>query len=80
MLPAGTWTEAEAHCNQADVILVAGSSLEVWPAAALPALAVEQGARLIINNLTATPLDDKADVILPINVADALPKLASLIL
>lgn len=80
MLPEQTWAEAEAHCAQADVILVAGSSLEVWPAAALPALAVEHGAHLIINNLTPTPLDNRADVLLPIDVAEALPQLARLTL
>ncbi len=78
MLPEQTWAEAEAHCARADVVLVAGSSLEVWPAAALPALAVERGAHLIINNLTATPLDEQADVLINLNVAEALPDLARL--
>jgi NAD-dependent deacetylase len=76
MLPAETWLAAEEHCKRADVMLVAGSSLEVWPAAALPELAIENGARLIINNLTPTPLDRSADVILRANVADVLPQLA----
>lgn len=75
MLPAGTWQQAEAHCLQADVILVAGSSLEVWPAASLPELAVEHGAHLIINNLSPTHLDLQADVLLPGDVADILPEL-----
>jgi NAD-dependent deacetylase len=80
MLPHQTWMEAEAHCKRADVILVAGSSLEVWPAASLPELAVEHGAHLIINNLSPTFLDRQADVLLPADVADALPKIASLVL
>lgn len=80
MLPEDIWAGAEAHCAKADVVLVAGSSLEVWPAAALPAMAVEQGAHLIINNLTDTPLDSKAEILLPVNVAEALPQLARLIL
>ena len=79
MLPAETWQEAEAHCQQADLVLVVGSSLEVWPAAALPQLAVENGARLIINNLSPTPLDNSADVLLPANVADILPALVRLV-
>lgn len=77
MLPYETWLKSEAHCKQADVILVAGSSLEVWPAASLPELAVENGAHLIINNLSPTPLDGRADVLLPGNVAEILPKIAS---
>lgn len=80
MLPYHTWQAAEEHCKHADVILVAGSSLEVWPAASLPELAVEHGAHLIINNLTPTFLDRHAEVLLPANVADVLPKIASLIL
>ena len=80
MLPAETWIEAEEHCIQADLVLVAGSSLEVWPAASLPALAVEHGAQLVLINLTPTPLDRNADVLLPANVAEALPRLADLVL
>lgn len=80
MLPVDTWQEAEEHCRQADVLLVAGSSLEVWPAAALPELAVENGARLIINNLTPTPLDSSADILLPANVAEVIPELAKRVL
>lgn len=80
MLPADTWSESEEHCKQADLILVAGSSLEVWPAAALPELAVEQGAHLIINNLTPTPMDRSAEAILRADVAEVLPKLADLVL
>ncbi len=80
MLPVDIWQGAEEHCTRADVILVAGSSLEVWPAASLPELAVERGARLIINNLTPTFLDRQAEILLHANVADVLPKIASLIL
>ncbi|RPJ49491.1 MAG: NAD-dependent deacylase [Chloroflexi bacterium] len=80
MLPHDTWTEAERHCRRADVILVAGSSLEVWPAASLPDLAVEHGARLIINNLSPTFLDEQADALLAADVAEVLPKIASLVL
>jgi len=80
MLPETTWREAEDHCRRADAILVAGSSLEVWPAAALPEMAVESGAALIINNLSPTPLDASAAVLIPQDVAEALPQIADLIL
>lgn len=59
-----------------DLMLVAGSSLEVMPAADLPALAVRSGARLILVNLGLTPYDHLADVILRGDVAKVLPKLA----
>lgn len=80
MLPSATWLAAEEHCRQADLVLVVGSSLEVWPAAALPELCTDNGAALIINNLSATHLDHRADVLLPVNVAEALPEIASIAL
>lgn len=80
MLPVETWNQAEQHCQQADVILVIGSSLEVWPAAALPEIAVDHGAKLIINNLTTTHLDGRAQALLQSNVAEILPELTRRIL
>jgi NAD-dependent deacetylase len=74
------WRQAEDQSQRADVMLVVGSSLEVWPAASLPELAAENGAHLIINNLTPTFLDERAEVLLPANVADVLPKIASMVL
>jgi NAD-dependent deacetylase len=79
MLPTETWLAAERACKNADVILVAGSSLEVWPAASLPELGVEHGARLIINNMTPTYLDSQADVLLPMDVSEAIPRIAGLL-
>ncbi len=80
MLPAAVWMEAEEYCRTADVILVAGSSLEVYPANALPEVGVENGASLIINNLSPTHLDPYATARIPIDVAEALPRIASLTL
>ena len=80
MLPAQTWMEAEEHCRAADAILVVGSSLSVFPAASLPEIAVENGAAMIINNLSPTHLDASADVLLPIDVAEAMPQIANYIL
>src|SRR5512140_3821773 len=42
-LPADVWDESYALCEQADVMLVVGSSLEVVPAASLPLTAVQRG-------------------------------------
>ena len=78
MLPAAVWMEAEEFCRTADVILVAGSSLEVYPANALPEVGVENGASLIINTLSPTHLDRYAAAHIPLDVAEALPRIASL--
>ena len=79
MLPMQTWQAAEEYSKSADVFLVAGSSLEVVPAAGLPYHAVEHYAKLIINNYTPTYLDEQAEVVITINAAEALPRIAQLI-
>jgi NAD-dependent deacetylase len=73
LLPEGPFLEAEAACRQADVLLVAGSSLQVTPAAWLPETARAAGVRLIIANDEPTPLDGLADVVLRGRVGKTLP-------
>jgi NAD-dependent deacetylase len=80
MLPTQTWADAEEHCRRADLMLVVGSSLEVWPAAALPEMCADNGAGLVINNLSPTHLDERANVLVPLNVAEALPEIARIAL
>jgi NAD-dependent deacetylase len=48
---------------QADLLVVVGSSLQVYPAAALPMHAFDAGARLVIINDEATPYDGLADLV-----------------
>ncbi len=50
--------------RRADVFLAIGSSLVVEPAASLPRLARQHGARLVIVNRDPTPLDDLADAVI----------------
>lgn len=75
-LPILTWQKAQEACRQADLILVAGTSLEVMPVAGLPMLAIQNGAPLILVNETATYLDVRAEVLLQGNVAELLPLVA----
>ncbi len=72
-LPIKVWEEARWACEQADFMLVVGSSLEVVPAAELPYWAVENQAHLVINTLSATYLDERADVLLPYDVTEIMP-------
>jgi NAD-dependent deacetylase len=76
MLPVDPWDQAEVACLQADLILVAGTSLEVMPASSLPLDGFHRGAKLVIMNLSPTPLDSLAEVVLPLDVASGLPELA----
>ncbi len=78
-LPVALLHEAYAAARGCDVLLVAGSSLEVMPAAELPLEAVMHGARLIIVNLDPTYLDDRADVLIHADVAEILPQIAAAI-
>jgi NAD-dependent deacetylase len=75
-LPAAVMWEAQRYTRQCDVMLVAGSSLEVVPACDLPRLARQHGARLILVNLQPTYMDDQADVTLHADVTDVLPQIA----
>jgi len=50
--------------RECDLFLAIGSSLVVHPAAGLPALAKDKGARLVIINRDATPLDGIADLVI----------------
>ena len=60
-LPQAAWTQAQKQARQADLVLVAGSSLEVLPVAGLPMQALDKGAHLIIINNMPTYLNVRAD-------------------
>ena len=63
-MPERAMREAERRASQADVLLVIGSTLVVYPAASLPGLALAAGARLAIINLSETPYDHAAQVLI----------------
>ena len=67
--------EAFALARQADLLLVLGSSLVVYPAAAIPETVAAHGAPLIIVNREPTPLDGLAAVALRGEVERVLPAL-----
>lgn len=74
-LPWAAWRAAEEAVEQADVLLVAGSSLEVYPVAELPYRAARRGAKVILVNLTPTAFDPHASLVLRGDVAHLLPAL-----
>jgi len=76
LLPQAAYERAEAACRACEVLLVVGSSLEVYPVAALPALAVERGAQLIIVNREATPVDRLAALVVRGEAGAVLPGIA----
>jgi len=79
-LPRAAWERAEAMTACCDAFLAVGSSLVVYPAARLPELAAESGARLLILNREPTPLDPLADVVLRGECGELLPRLVEALL
>lgn len=63
-MPVKETREAELRARQSDVFVVVGSSLVVYPAAFMPLYAKQSGAALVIVNLSETPHDDSADVLI----------------
>ncbi len=59
-LPQAAFEAAFSDTSQADLFLVLGTSLTVYPAASLPEIALRNGAKLVIVNAQPTPLDDHA--------------------
>jgi NAD-dependent deacetylase len=75
-LPQAAWFEAQNAARQCDLMVVAGSSLEVLPVAGLPMQAVDRGAHLIVVNNSPTYINVRADVVIMDDVADILPEIA----
>ena len=64
LLPVAAIERATALAQQAGLLLVVGSSLEVWPVAGLPDETLRCGGRLAIVNREATPYDRRAALVL----------------
>lgn len=75
-LPQKAWLAAQKACRACDLMLVAGSSLEVLPVAGLPMQALDAGAHLVIVNNTPTYLHERADASILADVADIIPEIA----
>ena len=63
-MPVEEMRRAEALSRECDLFIVIGSSLVVYPAASMPLIAKDAGARLVIINYTATDMDARADIVI----------------
>jgi NAD-dependent deacetylase len=76
VLPEPAITRAQHLAREAGVLLVVGSSLEVWPVNELPELALAHGGRLAIVNRGGTQYDHAADVVIDAGAGETLRALA----
>jgi NAD-dependent deacetylase len=67
---------AQREAARADLFLALGTSLVVYPAAALPEVALRTGARLVVFNAEETPFDGYADAVCRDQLGEVLPALA----
>jgi NAD-dependent SIR2 family protein deacetylase len=72
-LPAKDLTESYEHAQRCDLFLVAGSSLVVYPAAEMPRVALQAGAKLVIINQGETPYDRHAHLLFSEAIGEVLP-------
>ncbi|MDR0623353.1 MAG: NAD-dependent deacetylase [Treponema sp.] len=59
-LPMDALKDAGTEAQNADLMLILGTSLTVYPAASLPEYTLRNGGQIVIVNNMATPLDGRA--------------------
>jgi NAD-dependent deacetylase len=70
---------AQRAAQNCDLFLAVGTSLTVYPAAALPEFALDAGARLVVMNAQETPFDRVAAAVFNDQLGTVLPELAELV-
>ena len=71
-MPEAEMIRAEREVRGCDLMIAIGSSLVVYPAAALPAIAKSEGAKMVILNRDPTDLDGLADLVLNAEIGETL--------
>ena len=81
LIPPRVMLEAEGYARTADVVIIVGTSAQVFPAAQLPITAKERGAFIIEANVERTDFTSTiTDVFLEGPSGTTLPKLAAAVL
>ena len=71
-MPFEAMRRAQAESLSCDLFIAIGSSLVVYPAASFPAVAKQNGSRLVILNREPTDLDYLADLVLNLEIGATL--------
>ena len=69
-----TMQGATAAISSADLLIIGGTSLTVYPAAGL--IDYYQGHRLVLINKSVTPLDSRADLLLQGSIGEIFSQLS----
>lgn len=77
-MPEMEMARATRESRACDLFLVLGSSLVVYPAAGLPLIAKQTGAKLVIVNRDPTDMDDDADLVLNAEIGPLMTETLSL--
>ena len=72
LLPVEAIERATVLAQKAGLLLVVGTSLEVWPVAGLPGETLAHGGKLAIVNREATPYDERADLVAHADAGETL--------
>jgi len=76
-LPHLVLQEASQRVMGCDLCIVIGSTLVVYPAAYMPVYARQAGAKLVIINLSETPMDGDADVLIPAKAGETMSRIVA---
>ncbi len=73
-LPPQVLQEATFRSRNCDLFIVIGSTLVVYPAAYMPMYAVDANAKLVIINLSSTPMDNQATVLISAKAGETMSR------
>ncbi len=74
-LPEEPMTRAVELCKNTDLMIVIGTSLTIYPAAYLPQLAKNEGAKILLVNLDGNNKDNVADIVIKGRSSDIIPEI-----
>ena len=79
LLPLAPFARAERLAREASLLLVVGSSLQVWPVAGLPEETLAAGGSVAVVNREPTPYDGPAALVVSASAGEALDEAARLL-
>ncbi|MBE5995246.1 MAG: NAD-dependent protein deacylase [Paenibacillaceae bacterium] len=69
-LDEGVLSKSVAYISQADMLIIGGTSLTVYPAAGL--IDYYRGNKMVLINKTVTPMDEKANLVISGSIGEVL--------